>query len=371
MAARLVVTSTSPAAALRPTISPSAAKMARYSHERPARIVTHDGAFHCDDALACFLLSKCRAFADRGVEVVRTRDPVEIESPVTDAVVDVGGVFDASRRRFDHHQRGFAEVFGGSFNTKLSSSGLVYREYGREIIASELGIEETGEECGALYKAIYRSFMESIDAIDNGICQFEGADGLKPRFTLNSSLSSRVGKLNVPWNDEVSTDRNRMRDKQLERFHAAMNLTGAEFFESLRYHKDVWMPAREIVQTAVRGRADVHASGRAVFLGRSCPWKEHLLEIEADEDGIGEGDILYVIYEDDKAQYRIQCVPIAADSFESRHPLPEKWRGVRDEELSGVAGIDGCVFCHASGFIGGNKTYEGALKMVDVALQDS
>ena len=31
--------------------------------------------------------------------------------------------------------------------------------------------------------------------------------------------------------------------------------------------------------------------------------------------------------------------------------------------LTAAAGIDGCKFVHASGFIGGNATYEGALAM--------
>lgn len=44
-----------------------------------------------------------------------------------DAVLDVGGVYDPSNDRYDHHQKGFAEVFGHGFNTKLSSAGLVYK----------------------------------------------------------------------------------------------------------------------------------------------------------------------------------------------------------------------------------------------------
>lgn len=44
-----------------------------------------------------------------------------------DAVLDVGGVYDPSRDRYDHHQKGFDEVFGHGFSTKLSSAGLVYK----------------------------------------------------------------------------------------------------------------------------------------------------------------------------------------------------------------------------------------------------
>jgi len=48
--------------------------------------------------------------------------------------------------------------------------------------------------------------------------------------------------------------------------------------------------------------------------------------------------------------------------------LPTAWRGLRDAELSAVSGIAGCVFVHASGFIGGNDTVEGALEMAKKAL---
>ena len=44
-----------------------------------------------------------------------------------DAVIDVGGVFDSEKDRFDHHQRGFDHTFGRGFVTKLSSAGLIYK----------------------------------------------------------------------------------------------------------------------------------------------------------------------------------------------------------------------------------------------------
>ena len=49
--------------------------------------------------------------------------------------------------------------------------------------------------------------------------------------------------------------------------------------------------------------------------------------------------------------------------------LPEVWAGLRDDELSRVAGIDGCIFCHTVRFIGGNETREGALAMARKALE--
>ena len=64
----------------------------------------------------------------------------------------------------------------------------------------------------------------------------------------------------------------------------------------------------------------------------------------------------YVVYRDETADaWRVQAVPVSQDSFESRKALPEAWRGLRDEKLSEVSGIDGGIFVHASGFIGGTS----------------
>ena len=103
-------------------------------------IGTHNGTFHCDEALAVYLLKRTKAYGSAGtgdgfthrlvtefsdVDLKRTRDPAVLDT--CSIVVDVGGVYDESKQRFDHHQRGFQEVFGHGFNTKLSSAGLVYK----------------------------------------------------------------------------------------------------------------------------------------------------------------------------------------------------------------------------------------------------
>lgn len=65
---------------------------------------------------------------------------------------------------------------------------------------------------------------------------------------------------------------------------------------------------------------------------------------------------IYVIYPDETGKnWRVQAVPVSPESFDSRKALPEAWRGVRDDELSKLSDIDGCIFVHASGFIGGTS----------------
>ena len=74
----------------------------------------------------------------------------------------------------------------------------------------------------------------------------------------------------------------------------------------------------------------------------------------------------YVVYPDETAgSWRVQAVPVSPDSFESRKALPEVWRGLRDEKLSEVSRIDGGIFVHASGFIGGTSCHFASTWLVD------
>ena len=66
-------------------------------------IGTHNGQFHCDEALACYMLKLLPEF--KHCKIVRTRDPSVLAT--CDVVVDVGAVYDPAKMRFDHHQKEF------------------------------------------------------------------------------------------------------------------------------------------------------------------------------------------------------------------------------------------------------------------------
>ncbi|KAL0580413.1 hypothetical protein V5O48_001658, partial [Marasmius crinis-equi] len=131
-------------------------------------IGTHNGTFHCDEALAVFLLRQTSTYRDSDLK--RTRDPAILDT--CDIVVDVGAVYDESKQRFDHHQRGFTEVFGHGHETKLSSAGLVFKHFGKEVISNVTQIDVNDEKVHTLWLKLYKEFIEAIDAIDNGISQY-------------------------------------------------------------------------------------------------------------------------------------------------------------------------------------------------------
>ncbi|XP_052724291.1 uncharacterized protein LOC108346683 isoform X2 [Vigna angularis] len=326
-------------------------------HAPLKRVGTHNGSFHCDEALGCFMIRLTHKF--NNAEIVRTRDPQVLEG--LDAVLDVGGVYDPARDRYDHHQKGFEEVFGHGFSTKLSSAGLVYKHFGKEIIAKELKVDDVQQDVHHIYLAVYKSFMEAIDAIDNGINRYD--TDLPPKYLNNTHLSSRVGRLNLDW-----TDPDQSAEKENEAFQRAMALAGSEFLDSVRFHVKSWLPARSIVMENIAARQTVDPSGEILVLTKFCPWKLHLFELEGELKI--DPPIKYVLYQDERSkQWRVQSVAVSPDSFDSRKALPSQWRGLRDEELSKEAGIPGCVFVHMSGFIGGNQNFDGALAMARAALK--
>lgn len=360
----IVVPSASPLLAPRTSPQPRVARtLAMDSANGATRAVigTHNGAFHCDEALAVYLLRQTASYA--GATVLRTRDASKLET--ADVVVDVGGVYDAQAQRFDHHQRSFNETFSAKHNvTKLSSAGLIYRHFGREVVRNhEVSKPLTDSQLQIVYMRVYDAFMEAIDAVDNGVAQRDGP----ARYQNSTDVSARVGRLNAPWN--VAPD-SKQADQDAN-FEHATALVGADFNDALVNAVTQWLPARSVVETQWRSRAADAPGGEILVLREWAPWKSHLFDLEKDQDGSKLAKVLYVVYQDStKASWRVQCVPNAPQSFVSRKSLPEAWRGVRDDALTHLTGIDGCVFTHAAGFICGNKTFEGAMAMARKALED-
>lgn len=321
-------------------------------------IGTHNGSFHCDETLACSLLKLLPRYSD--AEIVRTRDPSLLATCTL--VVDVGGEFDSDNHRYDHHQKTFTHSMSSiekskKWTTKLSSAGLVYTFFGREIISHLLDINKDQPVVEKVFDKVYENFIEEIDAIDNGISTHDGPG----RYSVSTNLSSRVSHLSPNWNDEVQ-------DFDVG-FYKAMELTKTEFLDRVHYYGKVWWSARDQVSSCLQDRFSVHKSGQVVEFKGGVPWKEHLFELE-EENGLTspESQILYAIFTDQNGAWRIQCVPLRPKSFENRKSLP--WKGLRDQELEQASGITGCIFIHSGGFIGGNKTRDGVMKMVDAALEN-
>lgn len=320
-------------------------------------IGTHDGIFHCDEILACFMLQSLPKFAN--ATIVRTRNDEKLNQ--CDIVVDVGSIFDPEKSRFDHHQKTFQHTlsslrpeWGAQWTVRLSSAGLIYTYFGEDVIREILkvaGHSDVSDECvQKVFLKVYEYFIQEIDGIDNGVPQHSD----EPLYRITTNLSSRVGNFNSVWNSTEDFD-------AMAQFEKAKKMVGEEFTDRILYYATVWWPARSIVADAIKNRLQVHESGEIIELKQVCPWKQHLYDLEKDL-GI-DGVLKYCICQNSPTDYRVICVPVSANSYVCRKFLPKEWRGIRDKELRTVSGLVDASFCHATGFIGGAGSRDGVLSM--------
>jgi len=320
----------------------------------PPTIATHSGTFQTDEALAVYLVKQLPQYQHS--QLIRTRDP-NIYDKAT-LTLDVGGVYNHNLLKYDHHQRDFNEYFQDKNVTKLSTSGLIYRHYGKIIILQKYP-PLNNNELNYVYFQMYDQFMECIDAVDNGV---EISNSLK--YHDHTGLSSRIKRLNPRWNES--------RNDSDERFELASTICGKEFMDMLNNIVINYLPARDIVSKSMKNRFEIDSSGEiACFNDGGLPWIQHLYYIER-ELNINNCDknIKFLLYPDNNNLWRCQAVTIEGKQFSNRVNLPYSWRGLRGEELKKVSGINGVEFCHGSGFIGGARNYGGVLEMAKRALSE-
>ncbi|KAH7357620.1 MYG1 protein-like protein [Pyrenochaeta sp. MPI-SDFR-AT-0127] len=337
-------------------------------------IGTHSGHFHADESLAVAMLRLLPSYLDS--QLVRTRDPAVLSTCHT--VVDVGGEYDDTNKRYDHHQRGFETVFPGH-STKLSSAGLVYLHFGKDIITTVTGLQ--GQDRDILFEKLYTDFIEAFDANDNGVNAFAPKDlekaGLQKKFEDRGfSIASVVNRYNYGPRPASTEETKTPEAKQAEedmRFSKASQFVGEQFLLELTDRANSWLPARHQVKQAYDARLQYDPQGRILVLPEGMPWSDHLYSLEKEvplPQGVAP-QVLYVLFPEDQPEgkWRIRAVSKENGGFENRKDLPDAWKGVRDEQLDQVSGIPGCVFVHAAGFIGGNKSFDGALAMAKKALE--
>lgn len=318
------------------------------------RIGTHDGKFHCDEVLGCFMLKQLPEYKD--AKIVRSRDPEVLKE--CDIVIDVGAEYSHEEKRYDHHQKEFTEnlqsLTGINHRIRLSSAGLVYAHYGKEVIKAMTKKSLKEEELHLVYCQVYSHIIKEVDAKDNGIetCFHN------PMYRIYTDLSSRVAKLNPNSFSQNLTEEGQ--------FQVAYELVGKEFIECVDNFVNQWLPSRIYVSEALDNRLDVDSSGQIVELPLTgLPWATHLKVLEA-EKGI-DPEILFVIFPDSMNGWRVQAVPMD-DGFELRRKVLSKCTGLRNEVLVEECKVSDALFVHHTGFIGGSSSREGAIKMAQLSL---
>lgn len=293
------------------------------------KIATHNAKFHTDDVFAVATL--LIMLGKENCEIARTRDEGVINS--AEYVVDVGNIYDFARNRFDHHQ---IEGAGKRENgIPYASFGLVWKHFGEKVCTSRSMADE-----------IDRVLVAPIDAIDNG-------------FDISKPVISGLYQVDV--NSIVNLFRPTRSEPQLwdEKFIECVDWAIFVIKRETALVRDA-EEARQIVKDAY----DASQDKRVIVVG-----EEHDLGREVVSSVLSElPEPLYaVLFRHDAKNWQVVAMR-KADSMESKKPLPELWRGKRDQELISTTNVGDAVFCHRGGFMCLAGSKEGALELANKAL---
>lgn len=306
-------------------------------------LTTHSGKFHCDEVFGYAVLCLALGLSCPGQDhrLVRTRQPERIE--VGDIVFDVGGIFDPTANRFDHHQIGAPQRADG---TPYSAAGLLWQVYGERAVAALLPAQDVSGFASKIAAELDEGLVKRLDEIDNGVSM----SGPVQRNSLD--LAALVGDFNPSWDSPSATgldagDEAFLRAAALARQVLALKVEGVR--AKLR--------AESLVMAAYEGAADQ----RLLVLDTGMPWKNVVFKQALP--------VLLCVSPASNGNWMIDTVPPEPGSFAQRLPFPEAWAGLQGNDLAKVCGVDDAVFVHVRRFVGAARTREGAIAMARQILE--
>lgn len=259
------------------------------------------------------------------IEVVRTRDTKILDE--LDIVYDVGG------GKFDHH--GVEKVYRED-KIPYAACGLIWNEFGREVIRMKDPLLKE-DEIESIFDYVDWLLIEGIDAQDNGI-----RTGEEDIPTMD--ISNIITGFNPPWYVE---------DMENEAFHEALKICVPILNNTIRRKLSI-IKAKDVVISAYNNRKDYEV----LVLDKYCPWEETLINID------GQREVLFVIFPSN-GKYTMQTV---RDEDGTRKHLPRAWAGKENEDLAAITGVEDAVFCHTGRFIAVAGSFDGIMKMAEIAI---
>lgn len=283
----------------------------------PRSFGTHDGSFHADEVTACSLLLLLDCI-DRD-KIIRTRDPEILKN--CDYVCDVGGAYNASLRRFDHHQN--------DYQGAMSSAGMLL-----------LYLKEKSFIDPHLYDHLNKSLVMGVDQHDNGVARLE----------IGTMSFSHVVSNFLPITHDVSAE------EMNAAFFQAVDFVVAHL-DRMRKRLKYTLACRNLVQEAMR-KGDL-----VIFFEESIPWMDNFFELGGEVH-----PAQFVVMPSGKHWKLRGIPPTNYERLQVRTPLPQEWAGLREEELKALSQIPGAIFCHKGRFISIWETKEDAIRASRLAL---
>lgn len=285
----------------------------------PRSVGTHDGSFHADEVTACALLMVFNLVDED--KIVRTRDIKKLNQ--CEFVCDVGGIYDPSKKLFDHHQADYK----GSY----SSAGMIL-EY-----LNKKGLINDKE-----YQFFNMSLIRGVDDHDNGRAPQMGG------YCFFSQVISNF----APISQESS------REEDDAAFHEAVKFAHGHL-KRLQERFEYNQNCRDAVLHAMQQYKD------CLIFESNIPWQDSFFEL-----GGLDHPARFVIMPS-RGHWKLRGIPPDLEHRMSvRLPLPEEWAGLLEDDLKKVSHIPGAVFCHKGRFISVWESKEDALTALAYILDN-
>lgn len=289
------------------------------TEKTPKSLGTHNGTFHADEVAACALLLLFGRI-DRN-KIQRTRDAAVLDQ--CEYVCDVGGIYDLSLKRFDHHQADYQEG--------MSSAGMILHYLFQE---GELSQQE--------YDHLNGELIRGVDEEDNGIKESHFG-----RCTFSDVIENFLPA----------------------RYDAGAEARGAAFEEALDFtlgHLTRLLEKFQYLQSCRESVEKAMATNkRFMSFEEAIPWQDLFFEMD------GEKHSAHFLVMPSGEHWKVRAIPPSLDQKMSvRTPLPEKWAGLLEEDLVKVSGIEGAIFCHKGRFISVWRRKEDAMQALKICLKE-
>jgi uncharacterized UPF0160 family protein len=298
-------------------------------------IIVHSGGFHADDLFATDVtltyLEK-KGYQKEQINIVRTRDPELIEKG--DIVLDVGGILNPEKFRFDHHQEGGAGTRENGI--PYAAFGLAWKFFAPQMELSDYVIRHVDEK-----------LVQTIDALDNGIDVFGVPEVEIPyRYTIQGAIYS----LHPTWN-EIGYSVDDAFFRALPIVHTFLEREIAQAF------------GEESGQLIAREQYELtkHEKPELLILDGHYPYSRVVESMP---------DVQFVVKpSEDGENWKARTIRKNRSGFNARKLFPEEWAGKSNEELADITGVPDAKFVHNKRFIAVAGSKEGALALAEKSLK--
>ncbi len=296
-------------------------------------ICTHDGGWQTDEvtASAILYLYLRKEFEGESIEFYRTRN--EGDWPHADYLVDIGGVYDHERKRYDHHQpRGAGFRNNG---VPYASAGLVWLHYG-PILTGSVPVAEM----------VDRRIIQHIDAIDNHF----------PLYDMNVWESGVYGIADIL----AIFHKDKHNEHSDESFKKAVMFMVAVLSHEISSHQEM-EANRQILHATIKKAYEITPDKRILVFSDIGNWRSNISPRQYPEP--------LLIVSPRGNSWTVETILLDKEMRKVRMPMPEKWGGLRGDDFVRESGVRGVIFCHSNLYMAKTKNRFAALELARTAIE--